>query len=484
MKNIYIAFFAGLITLSSCKKLTDGLDVNPNQPTDAPSELLLNGTEVASILVYEGNLARIAGIFSNSFSGTDRQYVEYENYNSVAADYDDAWDNLYASVIAQAKIGEAKATLVNNKLRMGIFQVIQAQAFGTAADLWGDVPFSEAGNPEKFPNPKFEPQAQVYAGVQQLLDKAIVNLSANVGQSPAAKDIFYQGSAAKWIAAANTLKARFFLHTKNYSGAIAAAQKGIMSASNNMMAPHGNTYASDFNVYYSFTVYDRPAYLTADGAYNPRLLTSSNSAYKGNAKTNETARLMFLYQQDINIGGLELNALSSDFDGSSPDDTGFFGSDASFPLLTYEENILTLAEAYTKSGNSTSALNSLNSFRSYMDGGGYISSGYKASGLNYDPYLLTDFAPIVGIANKSNLTVDMALLKEILTERYVTFTGQLEQFNDIRRTKNFIGVPAKKGNQIPARFLYPQSEINTNTNTPAVVAGDLFKVTAINSTPY
>jgi hypothetical protein len=191
MKNIYIAFFAGLITLSSCKKLTDGLDVNPNQPTDAPSELLLNGTEVASILVYEGNLARIAGIFSNSFSGTDRQYVEYENYNSVAADYDDAWDNLYASVIAQAKIGEAKATLVNNKLRMGIFQVIQAQAFGTAADLWGDVPFSEAGNPEKFPNPKFEPQAQVYAGVQQLLDKAIVNLSANVGQSPAAKDIFY-----------------------------------------------------------------------------------------------------------------------------------------------------------------------------------------------------------------------------------------------------------------------------------------------------
>ncbi len=483
-KFIYIAFLTGLITLGSCKKLTDDLDVNPNQPTDAPADLVLNGAEVASILVYEGNLARIGGIFTNSFSGSDRQYVEYENYNSVAADYDDTWDNLYSGVIAQAKIGEEKATAVNNRLLMGIFQVLQAQAFGTAADLWGDVPFSEVGKPEEFPNPKFEPQAQVYAGVQTLLDNAIANLSANVGQSPGAKDIFFQGSAAQWVAVANTLKARYFLHTKNYAAAITAAQSGISDASDNMMAPHGNTYSSDFNLYYSFTVYDRPVYLTADGAYNPSLLTVGDPAYKGNAKTNETARLNYLYQEDIYVGGLELNSLSADFDGSSPENTGFFGSDAAFPLVTFEENILTIAEASAKLNNPAAALSALNTFRAFMSTGGYINSGYVASGLRYDPYLITDFLPVVGIANKGNLSSNDALLKEILTERYVTFTGQIEQFTDVRRTKNFIGIPPKKGTQIPARFLYAQSEINTNPNTPAVVAGDLFKETPINTTPY
>lgn len=483
-KYIYTVFLAGLFILGSCKKLTDDLDINPNQPTDAPSDLVLNGTEVAGILVYEGNLARIGGIFTNSFTGSDRQYVEFENYNSTAPDYDDTWDNLYSGVIAQAKIGERKASAVNNKLQVGIFQVIQAQAFGTAADLWGDVPFSEAGDPEQFPTPVFEPQAEVYAGVQQLLDNAIVNLSANVGQSPGAKDIFYQGSAENWIAAANTLKARFFLHVRNYTAAISAAQQGILDPANNMMAAHGNTYLSDFNVYYSFTVYDRPAYLTADGAYNPALLTATDPLYKGNAKTDETARYNYLYQEDIYVGGLELNAISADFDGSGPDDTGFFGSDARFPLVTFEENILILAEAQAKTGNTTAALNALNQFRAYMDEGGYISAGYQAAGLNYNPYLLTDFLPATGIANKENLPADQALLKEILTERYVTFTGQLEQFNDLRRTKNLIAVTPKKGNIIPQRFLYPQSELNTNPNTPALVAGDLFKETPINTTPY
>ncbi|MEO8795728.1 MAG: SusD/RagB family nutrient-binding outer membrane lipoprotein, partial [Daejeonella sp.] len=330
IKYISMVLLTGLISLSACKKLTDGLDVNPNQPTDAPADLQLNGTEVASILVYEGNLARIGGIFSNSFSGSDRQYVEYENYNSNAPDYDDAWDILYGNVISNAKIGEMKATELNNKLQMGIFQVIQAQAFGTAASLWGDVPFTEASSSE-FATPQFEAQADVYAKVQTLLDNAIANLSSGVG-SGTSKDIFFSSDAAKWVATAYTLKARYFLHTKNYALAIAAAQQGILNPANNMMAPHGNTYNSDFNVYYSFTVYDRPVYLTADGAYNPMLLDASTSVYKGNAKTNEGARLNYLYQEDIYVGGLELNSLSADFDGSGPDDTGFFGSDAKFPL--------------------------------------------------------------------------------------------------------------------------------------------------------
>jgi len=44
--------------------------------------------------------------------------------------------------------------------------------------------------------------------------------------------------------------------------------------------------------------------------------------------------------------------------------------------------------------------------------------------------------------------------------------GQIESFCDLRRTKNAIGVPTNSGTEIPARFLYPQSEINANDNVP------------------
>ncbi|MEO6729322.1 MAG: SusD/RagB family nutrient-binding outer membrane lipoprotein [Candidatus Dojkabacteria bacterium] len=492
MKRKFIAIiFTGALFFASCKKITEDLNTDPNRPVDAPLELLLNGAQVSSILVYEGNLARVAGIFSGSFTGGDRQYLTFNQYISTAPDYDDTWDNLYTGVISQAKLIEAKATVLNNKRVIGIAKVMQAQAFGLAADLWGDVPFSEVAT-EGITNPKFDTQADVYTGVQKLLDDAITNLNPTgtaVGVSPGSKDVFYGGDNKKWAAAAYTLKARFYLHTKQYDLAIAAANNvnALNDASKDMIAPHGNSYLSDFNVFYSFTVYDRPGYLVADGSYASKLLDPTSSSYIGNVKTKEGARFNYIYQSDINVGGLELNALSNDFDGSGPDDTGFFGSDAGFPLVTYRENQLILAEAYMKkaSPDANLALAALNTVRNYYNTTGYVTAGYFSFGKSYLPYLLTDFAP-GGIKNPAltGTTVNQALLKGIVQERYVSLIGQIEQFNDLRRTKNLLGMPPLTGTALPQRFLYPQSELNTNSNTPKLVTGDLFKPLTSNASAY
>ncbi|WP_051189454.1 SusD/RagB family nutrient-binding outer membrane lipoprotein [Daejeonella oryzae] len=477
----FIFFVAG-----SCKKITDDLNISPNSPIDSPPDLLLSGAQTTSILVYEGNLARIGGIFANTFTGSDRQYVLFENYLSTAPDYDDTWDNLYQGVIAQAKIIQNKSAAVNNRVLVGIAQVMQAQAFGLAADLWGDIPFTEAGNAELYPQPAFDPQLDVYAGIQLMLDSAINNLASGVGQTAwnNSKDIFYGGNTAKWIAAAHTLKARFYLHTKNYALALSEAQQGIQDVSGNMMAPHGSTFGADFNVYYDFLTYNRPGYMTADGAYLPSLLDSSSPNYRGNSKTDETARFNYLFQEGLNTGGLDPNVLC-DFDWGVPtEETGFFGANNPFPLITYEENQLIIAETQMKTGNAANALAALNAFRAYLNSGGYIRSGYIALGLNYDPYVLSDFSA-GGIANAAGLlSQNDALLKEILEERYVTLAGQMEQFNDLRRTKNFIGVPPKTGSQIPQRYFYPQNEINSNANTPQLGSADLFVATPVNTSAY
>jgi len=486
MKKIFsISILATILIVSSCKKGIEGINVSPNSPTDAPSDLLLNGAQVSSIVFYEGEWARLTGMWSQSFTGADRQYISLNNYTTTSGDYDGTWSTAYRGVIAPCKQIIAKSLPSNNKLMIGIAQVMQAQAFGTLADLFGDIPFSQAGNPEQYPTPSFDKQVDVYAGVQTLLDEAIVNLTSGVGVSPGSKDIFYGGDGDKWAAAAHTLKARFFLHTKNYTSAATEAALGISSSSDNMMAPHGPSYNSDFNLYYSFYEYDRYDYMSADAGVAPQMLDEASAKYRGNAKTNEEGRFNYIYLPGGSASDAAVYDINvyCDADGwvGSADENGFFGCTSSFPLLTYEENALILAEASIRNNDFAAGLSALNDYRSFLNDGGYLGAAY-ADTANfahlYEPYEDADFE--TGGMENNGLDKNAALLQEIIEERYITFIGQIEQFNDVRRTHNAIGLIPVSGTKIPQRFYYPQSEINTNPNTPSQSPTDLFVETTVN----
>ena len=337
MKKLFnLSIIATLILVASCSKNLDEINTSPNSPTEAPSDLLLNGAQVSSIVFYEGEWARLSGMWSQSFTGMDRQYVSLNNYTTTAGDYDATWSTAYRGVIAPCKVIISKEAPLNNKIMVGIAQIMEAQAFGTLADLFGDVPFSQAGNPSQFPSPKYDKQADVYAGVQSLLDEAIANLSSGIGISPGSKDIFYGGDADKWIAAAHTLKARFYLHTHDYDNAVTQATSGIASSGGNMMAPHGGAYNSDFNLYYSFYEYDRYDYMSADDAVAPRLLDATATEYRGNAKTNEEARFNYLFlpggsASDASVYDLNVQCLEDGWVASA-DENGFFQTGKSFNL--------------------------------------------------------------------------------------------------------------------------------------------------------
>ena len=489
MKKILslILFTSLVLTFTSCKKSFEEVNVNPNSATDATTDLLLNGTQVSSIVFYEGDLARTAGMWSGTFTGMDRQYLGVWQYVTSAGDYDGAWSTNYRGIIGATKLIEKKAAAINNKIVVGIAQVMRAQAGGYAAALWGDVPFAEAGDAATFPTPKYDAQTKVYTDVQALLTTAIANLTTGVGISPGAKDIFYGGDATKWIKAAYSLKAKFFLHVKDYPNAYTNAQLGINSKSEDMIAKHGNSYNSDFNLFYSFLVWDRDSYMSAEQGLAPRLLDATHAKYRGDLKTKEDARFNYYFTDGLNyFSGYECNITGLGDWGDALDgygytgvtDNGAFASDEKYPILTYAETRLIAAEAAIRSSNTTNALTALNQHRAAIIS--YLPSTYVTYfGAKYDPYLITDFAP-AGMQNPGVLTANDALLKEIIEERFVSLIGQLEQFNDVRRTKNAIGIVPNTGSQIPQRFLYPQSEANTNPNTPKQVQADLFKPTTVN----
>ena len=61
--------------------------------------------------------------------------------------------------------------------------------------------------------------------------------------------------------------------------------------------------------------------------------------------------------------------------------------------------------------------------------------------------------------------------------------GELVTFHDLRRTRNAIGVPNKQGavgaSNFPQRYLYPQSELDTNPAVQDTGLPDFFDPTSL-----
>jgi starch-binding outer membrane protein, SusD/RagB family len=499
MKNLLKYLLMMLLTwnLSSCESFIEGFERDPNNPDDAPSNKMIQGIMVADMFVHAGDLNRLTGMWMHHFTGMDRQYVAIDNWSgSQAADYDNTWGNFYSGVIAQARIAQDKAT-VENKIKIrGVAKVLEAHALGTVTALWGDVPNTEANNIKEFPNPSYDGQLSVYTYLQTLLTSAIADLGG-AGSIPAVEDIFYGGVASNWIKLAHSLKARYFLHTGAYVSAETEAALGITDVEDELWAPFGDTFGANFNPYYDFMVYNRAGYMGADLAHAAELLdpddNSGSGKYRGNDKTNEEARFNYTYLPyfEYYSSGYEPNYLN-DFDWGAPN--GKFGKE--FPLLTAGESLLIIAEARIRQGDASGAISAYNNYRAYLrDGGNFrrFVEGVEECGGNtgapdycyfplltikYDDYELADFETDGMVRHGRSSTTD-AILYEILEERYVYFVGELEGFNDWRRTNNLIGVPIKTGSQIPERLLYPQVEVNSNKNIPTPIPG-FFVPTAVN----
>lgn len=470
-KIILISLLAVFIV--SCSNLVDDLNQNPNSPTSAPYQNILTGTEVANIVLQSGEPVRKAGIFCGYYTGLDRNHLSYSRYEVSTNTFNSEWNNVYADVVVNALATQnaAKEEGIEG-ITLGITKCLRVMALGAATALWGDIPFDESGQPD-IVNPVFEKQLDVYAKLQDLLDEAIIDLSSGVGRPPQNAEIYFDGNPALWKEAAYTLKARYYMHTREYALAYTAAENGISSNQNSLMAPHG-TANDDANLNYQFfAVAVRQADLvTSDfmtSLVAPDPVSNPDFAnYRGNDKTDETGRYNFLFK--ITSYGTQPNTVD-----------GFAAINASAPLVTYQENLLILAEAGFRTEGFTTGLNRLNEFRAYMAAGGYMTNANPAD-LQYDDYVQQDFES-GGMENADNLSADDALLREILEERYVTFFGQFEGFNDTRRTEKetIVRVPVEpsEGMFLPQRFLYPTTEIERNSNVPNPIPG-FFEPTPVN----
>jgi hypothetical protein len=434
-----VAAVAALATGCSNYLTTPDALNNPNSPTSASNQQRMTGVETNLTALLTGDIARTIAMFMNQFAGTDRQYSAYSLYQ-VGEDFTNGgFSTIYGGggVIDLHGIA-ASPPASGDQTTAGIARVLEAMEMGTAADFWGDVPYTTAFDPNN--KAKLDSQASVYAAVQKLLDAGITNLQANAGAGPGAADLFYNGDRTKWIQAAYTLKARYLLHTAErtgfqadgtpnfdaatYTAAIAAANNGIASKANNLTT-YQSSAQTEANLLYQFAVQNRAGYT----APNKFLVDLMNTRSDPRISTYFTANSTGAYVGSVSGGTGGPAATVSTFNTS----TGIGSPGYRWPLVSYGENQLIIAEAQYRTGNPGAALIAYNNERT--------SAGLAAS----------------------TLPVGAAGLQEIMTEKYIALVQNPEVWNDYKRTCFPTLTPnGVAANQIFSRFYYPDAERNAN----------------------
>lgn len=217
MKKISI-FILGLtgMFIASCDDGFDSLNVDPNRPTQETVQtdlLLANTIRQTQSALYNVQQGGDMGLcWAQHWSKV--QYNDEERYIPRRGAIDNVWAQLYANVVYDAKVMSNKAGQEGNTNLQAIGLIVQANAFQILTDLYGPVPFSEAGVKGNL-KPKYDSQEAVYDGILGMLTQADALLASGTGTVPATSDLLYGGDTAKWRKLANALKFKALMRISN-----------------------------------------------------------------------------------------------------------------------------------------------------------------------------------------------------------------------------------------------------------------------------
>ncbi|OQP64960.1 hypothetical protein A3860_19630 [Niastella vici] len=466
-KLILFLIIPVLFSSIACKKY---LDVNqtPNNPTSVPPGTLLPTTTAALAFANANDLDRVTSVIIQHLAGTGSQALDYDVYK-LEGYFDNQWNlELYNGavnnlVIIINKFGDA------NPAYGGIAKLELAYAYSMITDLWGDVPYSQAGQGLKFITPRFDKQQDIYQGnaadsIQSLFDlvkSGMADLDKTSVLTPGKDDMVYGGDLTKWKQMGNTLLLKFAMQISNPNPALAKSIIDAVITGNNYInsnaldfeVPFGNAVGNQ-NPLYTFNNVNR----TTDQMLSARLLALSRSL-------NDTVRLgKYFTKPTGNFVAYEngSTAVAPALATRSKYNTFLTGTlgEAPVRLLTFAQVNFILAESALILGTAGDA-------NTYYQAG--IKANMQKIGMTtaeINQYF-TDNPAVVTLAGT---TEDKR--KQIITQKYMAWIGNgIEAFNDYRRTGYPVlalasNAAGQNPNVIPTRLTLPNGEIQRNPNTP------------------
>lgn len=435
-KNIvFKGFLLSILMLGfSCDNFLEGTNENPNDPVAVSPEALLTPAELTLAFTYNSNLSRWSGIFTQHVKGVARQQSGFDSYNFVGSNFSTDWANLYVDVLNNLEIMIADSEENGYNHYLGAGQTLKAYTLMLMTDYWNAIPYTEAFDGVENLQPAFDSQASIYDEVHRLLNSARTNLAGSNGGIPFSGDAIYGGDTGLWTKATHAIQARAFLHqalldNSNYTAALNSISQAFTSSADDMTFAFGSA-PTQAAPWYQFNR-DR-----GDTGFNPTFADALDAV-------NDPRRDIFDgdYPEVDNFGDVA-------------ETHEFFTIDQAVELITYREMLFMTAEALIATGGSQADIRA-----AYLAA---IESSFTSLGLE------AEYAAYIAQPEVAPATIT---LEDVMTQKWFASYGDPESFTDWRRT----GIPSltpNNGVAIPRRWLYPQTEIELNTNTPVVTLTD------------
>ncbi len=470
MKHSIKLFLVLLLTFFMATGCEDYLDINtdPNNPTSAPIEGLMYQTTFETTR----NTNRVGGTTSffvqhlaspNQATGTDIH---------DAVSYGTAWSQLYFNIGDLITLIE-QADEIGAPYYTGPAKVMKAYNLGLLVNMFGDVPYSDAFNPETL-QPTYDTSESIYQVILSSLNEAISDMgAAQSAAAPGSDDMIFGGDLAAWTRTAYALRARFLNHYSKLSSYDPAA---VLSAVDNAFASN----AEDFEMPYfsgEGTAAENPWYRTA--VNNAGLLLggwlSSQTVNHLNGETygvfdprieritvpvaNEDHPRFGEYYGTRNGAGRGGDPEQGVRAVLTPGADFYYAAGPTQPL-----EMSTFAEMKFIEAEAALALN--NSARAYQAYEAGIRAHMEKMGIDQEAIDAYWNEPTVSVG-AGNLTVD-----EIMKEKYIAMFLNPETWNDARRYDyQYAGFEAPANSALGGQMIrlvrYPDSELQRNeSNVP------------------
>lgn len=236
----------------SCKKYLD-INSNPLSASKVEAKLLFGYAVTAwDVSKNSGDNYIALGFLAQTLSsGGDfsENWGSSNLYNISTNIIGNGWKVYYSTAgfnLKQAIKAAESAKPVNNN---GAAQckIVLAQILFEATSLFGDVPYSEAYDIDKFPYPKYDGQKDVLESLLKLLDEANAQIDVASTEKIGDYDVFYSGDMSKWKKLANSIKFKILLTMVDKDPSKAAAIGALAQAPGSMIA----SAAENFRVLYT-----------------------------------------------------------------------------------------------------------------------------------------------------------------------------------------------------------------------------------------
>lgn len=472
-KKVFQLLLAGsLLIAAGCGK-SKFLDVNndPNNPTDVPPKVLLPTAEIGTAFVNGNELGRVASLLVQHNAGTANQALGFDIYN-LDGNFDNAWNfEIYSNVVSDLRTLIAK-TETTSPAYSGIAKMLLAYVISISTDLWGDVPYSQAGYGLEFPTPRFDKQEDIYQGnaalgivsLFDLVRSGLTDLDKPSALLPsAADDLIYNGNLGNWRRAGNTLLLKFAMQISNPNPTLAKSVIDQVITANNYI----NSNAQDFEVPFGSNVGSQSPIYSFNNVNRPNDQMLSNRFLALMQNQNDLVRLGKLYTSPGGVfTGFDngSNAVPPPVANRSKYNTFVTGPDANgrsfIRLLSNSQRAFILAEAAVIL-NTAGDANAL-----YQEG---IRANMTKVGMTtgeIDAYFLAN-PTIVNLTGTNEQK-----RRQIIIQKYISFVpNPIEAYNDFRRTgyPELVVALNSAGDDpatIPKRYTYTPNEAARNPNSP------------------